>query len=134
MFAEIHGAYEKQEPWLGYMWGTGDPALKLNLMRLEEKPFTEECRETTKACAFGDSLVLTAVHKSLPEQAPDVIEMLGKWEFSVDLYKSTFTYLAENPGSEPANAALWFLNNKVWESWVTVGTAAAVNAAHADGS
>ena len=36
MFSEIYGAYEKQEPWLGYMWGTGDPALKLDLVRLEE--------------------------------------------------------------------------------------------------
>ena len=38
MFAEIFGAYERQEPWLGYMWGTGDPALKLDLVRLEGSP------------------------------------------------------------------------------------------------
>ena len=41
MFAELFGAYEKQEPWLGYMWGTGDPALKLDLVLLEEEPYTQ---------------------------------------------------------------------------------------------
>ena len=40
MFAEVYGAYEKEEPWLGYMWGTGDPALKLDLVRLEEPPYS----------------------------------------------------------------------------------------------
>ena len=34
LYAEIYSAYEKQQPWLGYMWGTGDPALKLDLVRL----------------------------------------------------------------------------------------------------
>ena len=135
LYAEIYGAYEKQEPWLGYMWGTGDPALKLDLVRLQEEPFTEECWETTKACAFDDSLVLVAVHNSLPPRAPDVIEMLEKWEFSVDTYKGAFQYLEDNPGSEPADAARWFLNNnKIWENWVTPDAAAAVNTALADGS
>ena len=135
LYAEIYAAYEKQEPWLGYMWGTGDPALKLDLVRLQEEPFTEECWETTKACAFDDSLVLVAVHNSLPPRAPDVIEMLEKWEFSVDTYKGAFQYLEDNPGSEPADAARWFLNNnKIWENWVTPDAAAAVNTALADGS
>ena len=130
MFAEIYGAYEKGEPWLGYMWGTADPALKLDLVRLEEPPFTEECWENDKACAFGDSIVKLAVHKSLPERAPEVVEMLSNWAFSIDLYKGVFLWIDANPGSEPAEAALWFLNNnKVWESWVTPEAAAAVNAA-----
>ncbi len=130
MFAEIYGAYEKKEPWLGYMWGTGDPALKLDLVRLEEAPYTLECWEADKACAFGDSLVMVAVHKSLPLRAPEVIEMLSKWEFSIDLYKSVFQWMDANPGSEASEAAAWFLNNnKVWENWVTPEAATAINAA-----
>ena len=30
--ADLYGAYEKQEPWLGYQWGTNDPALLLDLV------------------------------------------------------------------------------------------------------
>ena len=130
MFADLNAAYEKEEPWLGYMWGTGDPGLKLDLVRLEEPPYTEECWDTTKACAFDDSLVLVAVHNSLLPRAPDVIQMLQNWEFTVPLYKSIFQWIDANPGSEASEAARWFLaNNKVWESWVTPEAAAKVNAA-----
>ena len=135
MFAELYGAFEKETPWLGYMWGTGDPALKLDLVRLEEPPYTQECWDTDKACAFAESLVLVAVHKSLLPRAPEVIGMLQNWEFTIDIYKSIFQWMDANPGSEASEAAVWFLNNnKVWESWVTPEAAAAVNAALADGS
>ena len=61
--------------------------------------------------------------------------MLEKWEFSVEIYKGAFQYMEENPGSEPADAAHWFLaNNAVWESWVTPDAAAAVKEALAAGS
>ena len=130
MFAEVYAAYEKEEPWLGYMWGTGDPGLKLDLVRLEEPSYTKECWDADKACAFDTSLVLVAVHKSLLPRAPDVVAMLQNWEFSIDIYKSIFQWTDANPGSEASEAAVWFLNNnKVWESWVTPEAAAKVNAA-----
>ena len=130
MFAEVYAAYAKEEPWLGYMWGTGDPGLKLDLVRLEEVPYTKECWDADKACAFDTSLVLVAVHKSLLPRAPDVVAMLQNWEFSIDIYKSIFQWTDANPGSEASEAAEWFLNNnKVWESWVTPEAAAKVNAA-----
>ena len=130
MFAEVYAAYEKEEPWLGYMWGTGDPGLKLDLVRLEEPSYTKECWDADKACAFDTSLVLVAVHKSLLPRAPDVVAMLQNWEFSIDIYKSIFQWIDANPGSEASEAAVWFLNNnKVWESWVTPEAADKVNAA-----
>ena len=130
MFAEVFGAFERQEPWLGYMWGTGDPALKLDLVRLEEVPYTEDCWDTDKACAFAESLVLVAVHKSLLPRAPEVIGMLQHWEFTIDIYKSIFQWMDANEGSEASDAAIWFLkNNKIWEGWVTPEAAAAVNEA-----
>jgi glycine betaine/proline transport system substrate-binding protein len=130
MFAEVYAAYAKEEPWLGYMWGTGDPGLKLDLVRLEEAAYTKECWDADKACAFDTSLVLVAVHKSLLPRAPDVVAMLQNWEFSIDIYKSIFQWTDANPGSEASEAAVWFLNNnKVWESWVTPEAAAKVNAA-----
>ena len=129
MFAEVYGAFQKEEPWLGYMWGTGDPGLKLDLVRLEEPPYTQECWDTTKACAFAESLVLVAVHKSLLPRAPDVIAMLQNWEVSIDTYKAIFQWMDANPGSEASDGAKWFLmNNNIWETWVTPEAAARVNA------
>ncbi len=130
MFAEVYAAYEKEEPWLGYMWGTGDPGLKLDLVRLEEEPYSEECWDADKACAFDESLVLVAVHKSLLPRAPDVIGFLQQWEFSIDVYKEIFQWMDANPGSEASEAALWFLNNnKIWEDWVPSDIADKVNEA-----
>ena len=130
MFAEVYAAYDKKEPWLGYMWGTGDPGLKLDLVRLEEEPYTEECWDADKACAFDESLVLVAVHKSLLPRAPDVIGFLQNWEFSIDVYKEIFQWMDANPGSEASEAALWFLNNnRIWEDWIPSDIADKVNAA-----
>ncbi len=130
MFADINGAYSKQEPWLGYMWGTGAPGLLLDLVRLEEPPFTEECWAADKACAFADSTILKAVHKSLLPRAPDVVKMLQNWTFDARTYGAVFAWMQQNEGSEPSDGAVWFLNNNdIWESWVTPDAAARVNAA-----
>ena len=84
LFADLFGAYENEEPWLGYMWGTGDPAIKLDLVLLEEAAYSKECWETDKACHFDDSLVLVAVHKSLLPRAPEV----DRFPTAVGLYSA----------------------------------------------
>ena len=135
MFAEVFGAFEREEPWLGYMWGTGDPALKLDLVRLEEAPYTKECWDSGKACAFANSLVLVAVHQRIAPRAPDIIGFLQEWEFSIDIYKGIFQWMDSNEGSTPAEAATQWLSTQgdIWESWVTDDAAAKVNAALAAG-
>ena len=131
MFAEIFGAYEREEPWLGYMWGTGDPAIKLNLVRLEEAPYSEECWDLDKACAFDDSLVLVAVHKSLLPRAPGVIGFLQNWDFTVPEYKVLFHWIDANEGALPKDAAIEWLNTRsdTWTEWVTEDAAASIQAA-----
>lgn len=131
MFAELFGAYEKQEPWLGYMWGTGDPALKLDLVLLEEEPYTKECWESGKACHFDESLVLIAVNPSLLPRAPEVIGFLQNWEFSIPVYKPVFQWIDSNPEATRAEAAIWWLENNqsLWSTWVTDEAAEKVEAA-----
>ena len=131
MFAELFGAYEKQEPWLGYMWGTGDPALKLDLVLLEEEPYTKECWDSGKACHFDESLVLIAVNPSLLPRAPEVIGFLQNWEFSIPVYKPVFQWIDSNPEATRAEAAIWWLENNqdLWSTWVTEEAASSVMAA-----
>ena len=76
--ADLYGSYEKGEPWLGYQWGTNDPALLLDLVRLEEPEYSDECWFTTKACAYEDATILIAVHPDLTTRAPEVVAMLAK--------------------------------------------------------
>ena len=135
MFAEIFGAYENQEPWLGYMWSTGEPALKLELVRLQEPTYTTECWNSNKACAFQGSLVLIAVHGDLVSRAPEVIAFLHKWEFTIDSYRGIFQWMDANGGSTPAEAAVQWLesNEDTWTSWVTRGAEVKIKAALAAG-
>jgi glycine betaine/proline transport system substrate-binding protein len=131
MFAEVFGAYEKQEPWLGYMWGTGDPGIKLDLVPLEEAAYTKECWDTDKACAFDESLVLVAVHPSLLPRASDLVAFLQKWDFGVPTYKEVFHWMDQNEGSTSADGAIYWLeqNSDLWSSWLPEEAAARVQAA-----
>ncbi len=129
--ADLYGAFERQEPWLGYQWGTSEPAMLLDLVRLEEPPYSDECWETTKACAYKDAEILIAVHPDLIDAAPDVIEMLESWGFTISVYREVVAWQQQNDGANANDAALWWLNSKtdIWRAWVTDDAAAAIDAA-----
>ena len=129
--ADLEGAYLKQEPWLGYQWGTNDPALKLDLVRLTEPAYSDQCWFTTKACAYEDATILIAVNPDLPAAAPDLIAMLRNWDFNIDIYKSVVRWRGDNPDADINDTALWWLNSNadIWGGWVTDDAAAAIQAA-----
>ena len=131
MFAEVNGAYERQEPWLGYMWGTGDPALMLDLVLLDETAYTDECWHTTKACGFEDATILIAVDPGLPARAPEVIEFLKNWDFNINVYKGVALWMGVNPDATTEDAAIAWLedNSPMWSTWVPADAASAVNSA-----
>ena len=131
MFADLQGAYDKQEPWLGYMWGTADPALTLDLVLLEETAYSDECWNTTKACGYEDATILIAVHPSLTTSAPDVVQFLRNWGFNIDEYKKVAKHSADNPGIETKDAAVWYLKNNesAWSSWIPADVATKVKEA-----
>ena len=80
----LYDAYARQEPWLGYQGGTNDPALLLDLVRLEEPAYSDQCWFTTKACAYEDATILIGANSDLPGQARGVVEFLRQWDFDVD--------------------------------------------------
>ena len=129
MFSEIYGAYERGEPWLGYMWGTGAPALLLDLVRLEEPAYSDECWSTDRACAYEDATILIGAHSSLPALAPDVVDFLEQWDFGVDVHLRYATrWMDDNPEASIEDAALNWLTNNVdtWNAWVTKDAAAGI--------
>ena len=120
--ADLYGAYEKQEPWLGYQWGTNEPALRLELVRLQEPPFSEECWATTQACAYADSTIIIGVNSVLRELAPDVVAMLERWDFNLNaVYKPLVRWQNEHPDASDGETAVWWLSNHpdAWSQWVT---------------
>ena len=129
--ADLYGSYEKGEPWLGYQWGTNDPALLLDLVRLEEPEYSDECWFTTKACAYEDATILIAVHPDLTTRAPEVVAMLRKWDFNIDIFKEVASWQSDNADASTNDAALWWLkgNTDLWSGWVTAEAAEAITAA-----
>ena len=129
--ADLYGAYEKQEPWLGYQWGTNDPIVELDMVTLEEPPYTDECWFTTKACGYELATILIAVHPDLLTEAPDVIQFLRAWDMSIERYDAVGKWRRENPNADINDTALWWLNNNVtlWSSWVTEEAAESIQSA-----
>ena len=130
--ADLTEAYESGEPWLGYQWGTNDPALRLDLVRLEEPAYSDECWSTTMACAYQDATILIAVNAGLSESAANFVDVLTEWDFSVEeVYKPIVRWQAENPDANTEDAAMWWLrgSNELWNEWVTEDAAASIQAA-----
>ena len=129
--ADLYGAYDRQDPWLGYQWGTNDPPLLLDLVRLEEPAYTDECWFTTKACAYEDATILIAVGPDILQRAPDVVSMLRNWTFDIDQYKTAASWANDNPDATVNDSALWWLkgNEDVWSTWVTDEALASIQAA-----
>ncbi len=129
--ADLYGAYEREEPWLGYQWGTNDPALILDLVRLEEPAYSDACWNSNKACGYQDATILIAVNPNLPGEAPEVVEMLRNWDFNIDIYKGVARWQGENPDADVKATALWWLNNNadIWGGWVTDEAAEGIQAA-----
>ena len=129
--ADLYGAYEKGEPWLGYQWGTNEPALVLDVVRLDEPAYSDECWATTKACGFEDATILIAVHPDLLTTAPEVVTMLRAWDLNIDVYKPIAQWLLDNPDAGANDAAMWWLksNASVWGAWVTADAQEAIQAA-----
>ena len=127
--ADLTEAYENEDPWLGFQWGINEPALLLDLVRLEEPAYSDECWSSTMACAYEDSTVLIAVKAGLTESASDFVGVLEEWDFNVDgVYKPVFRWQADNPDTNTEDAAMWWLrgNNDVWSEWVTSDASAAI--------
>ena len=127
--ADLYRTYARQEPWLGYQWGTNYPALLLDLVRLQEAGYSDECWQTTKACGYEDSSILIGVNSGLQDLAPDVVEFLRHWDFSIDVHlRSVVRWLDSNPEASIEEAALNWLTNHVdtWSAWVTEDAAARI--------
>ena len=129
--ADLYGAYERREPWLGYQWGTNDPSLVLDLVRLKEPEYTDECWFTTEACGYEDATILIAVHPDVLTGAPDVVEMLRAWSLNIEVYSAIAQWQRENADAGTNDAALWWLksNPGIWTGWVTADAASAIQSA-----
>ncbi len=62
---------------------------------------------------------MVAVHKDLPDQAPEVVEFLSNYETSSELTEEALYYMEDNDVTAE-EAAMWWLeeHQDLWTSWV----------------
>jgi glycine betaine/proline transport system substrate-binding protein len=132
LFRSLETAYQKGDPWLGYMWGPTKTAANLDLAVLEEG----DCavgQKPEEGCAYPTARILVAVHPGLISRAPEVVEFLRRWEFAAESQVAVEGWMAENEATAH-EGAIWFLNNDpVWTEWVPPDVAKRVKEALAAG-
>ena len=130
--AAITGAYEEGEPALFYYWGPTKIAAELDLTRLEEPAYSDACWEADKGCGYPLARVLIAVHPSLLQRAPDVVEMLRKWDYTAAAQVAAEGWMSDNDATSEEAAINFLKTQDVWHDWVTDDAAAKITAALAE--
>ena len=130
LFADLEASYARGDAWLGYMWGPTRPSRMLDLYVLEEPPYSDECWESGKGCAYPIATIKIAVNVSLLDRAPDVVEFLRKWEFETGALIDTTTWMTDNNETAPS-AALYYLRKyrDLWSAFVPADVAERVDEA-----
>ena len=130
LFASLQGKIDREEAWLGYLWGPSLPANTLDLTRLEEPEVCEDDDPVDSDCAYGVGPVRIAVHPSMVQRAPEVIEMLRLWSFTDAQIGELLQYRSQTDASAE-EAAVWFLTNReaLWSGWVPTDVANRIKAA-----
>jgi glycine betaine/proline transport system substrate-binding protein len=120
LFASLKSAYDKGNPWLGYIWGPTWIAGALDITLLEEPPYDDATWNENYGCAWPSVDLFIAGHKGFTEKAPDLAVMFGKWKLDTATLDEVLAYMNES-GGEPKDAAIWFLKNHedIWTRFVT---------------
>src|SRR5690606_4167656 len=82
--ASLEGSYLRGDPWVGYYWGPTWVLGQLDLVKLDEPPFTEECWQeftalldtptaATAACAYPTSTAVLALGRRFKDDVPPVV-------------------------------------------------------------
>ena len=135
LFADLEAAYARGDAWLGYIWGPTQPTATLDLYRLEEPEWTQDCWDGDQGCAYPSSEVRIAVNTSLVDRAPEVITFLRAWDYSAAQQVATEIWMGEN-NETPDAGGIWYLRNNrdVWSQFIPADVAERVDAALAEES
>ena len=134
--ASMEAAYLRGEPWVGYYWGPTWVLGKLDMFRLEEPEYSDECWDELtdgtppvgEGCAYPLAQVNIAANARFVEEVdPAITEFLRDYETSNDLVSELLAYMQETEET-PEAAALHFLENyrDTWSGWVPEEVAARV--------
>ncbi|GGD16181.1 ABC transporter substrate-binding protein [Pontibacillus salipaludis] len=113
-------AYESGEAWVGYYWSPTWVTSIYDLTLLEEPEYNKEQYQKDYGTEIPPMKVTTAVHKDMPELAPEVVDFIKQYETSNELTQSALEYMREN-GTNAKETAHWWMkeHEDVWTEWVS---------------
>lgn len=119
--ASMVSAYEQGKPWVGYYWEPTWVMGKLDMTMLEEPPYDPEVYNdpSNRGCAYPAARVLKGVHVDLQTTAPEVVELISKYETTLEQNNDFLSYMNNN-NADTQVAAVYFLKTypETWKSWV----------------
>ena len=134
--AAIERAYMAGDPVLAYHWEPTTIIDELDMVRLEEQEWTQDCQDALNAgvaeepyesevgCAYQVWDVHSAVHRDLQERAPEVTEFLSNVFIGALNIAALEVWKDENDAEWREVVVYYLLNNRdVWTSWITNGNA-----------
>ena len=106
---------------------------ELDLTILKEPEYTDECWATNQGCAYPTARVLIAVHPSMLTIAPDLVQFLGKWDFTARRLSRSMKWMGDN-NATVEETAIFFLKTwpSNWNRWVPDDVAQRVQSALAE--
>jgi glycine betaine/proline transport system substrate-binding protein len=115
--ATMVSSFKKREPWIGYYWAPTSVLGRLDMVRL-------------KGTEWAPALVNVLVHKSMINEAPDVVEILKAYSTTV-AENNEFLAIMDNEDWSSQETAIWFLKTKeaLWTQWVSKDIATKVKSA-----
>lgn len=119
-------AYEKGLPVVGYNWEPTWISGKLDMILLEDEPYTKEGFEEGRTAA-PSVVVMVAANSRFPNKQPEFTKFLKKYHTSSALTAEALAYIADNKASYD-EAAKWFLkkHDQLLNQWLTPEQANAV--------
>lgn len=143
--ASLEGAYLRGEPWVGYYWGPTWVLGQLDLVKLDEPPYTPECWQeftalldapstATEACAYPTSTAVLALGSDFKDHAPAAVRaFFERYRGSNALLSEGLAYMHANDET-PERAARYLLgvHPELLEQWLDAPTAARVSSALSD--
>jgi len=129
--SSMESAYLRGDAWVGYYWSPTWVLGKLDMIRLEEPPYTEACwadieanidspEKATEACAYPASTAIVALGRNFKNEAPDdVVAFLNAIDTPAALINAILAHMQETSAT-PAEAAMHFLRTEpdTWGAWL----------------
>lgn len=130
--ASMLSAYERGQAWVGYNWEPNWVMGQLDMTKLEEPPYDPDVYNdlSNRGCAYPAAKVLKGIHVDLQTKAPEVVELIRKYETTLEQNNDFLSYMSSNNADTEA-AAIYFLKTypDTWKAWMPEDTAQKVEQA-----